>query len=149
MDQPGKVFNPACVELNRENAYFFPLSPFAPENLVYLARRVRPSRPAPAGPFSTLRLNHQSSIWCLLTGFLPRFPTAFTYIYVQYTVLPSTIVGSVPGISGHAIASRWRSLPRVHRHRASSPQGSSSNGRCLFRFHHGPIFHAPLFSHTH
>ena len=24
-------------------------------------------------------------------------------------------------ISGHAIAYRWRSLPRVHRHRASSP----------------------------
>ena len=34
---------------------------------------------------------------------------------------------------------RWRSLPRVRRHRASSPQGSSSNGCCHFSGHHGPI----------
>ena len=34
-------------------------------------------------------------------------------------------IGSVPSLSGHAIAYRWRSLPRVHRHRASKPQGSS------------------------
>ena len=47
--------------------------------------------------------------------------------------------GSVQSLSGHAIAYRWRSLPRVRRHRASSPQGCSSNGCCLFRFHHGPI----------
>ena len=33
--------------------------------------------------------------------------------------------GSVPSLSGHAIAYRWRSLPRVRRHRASKPQGSS------------------------
>ena len=30
--QPGKVANPACGQLSREND--FPLSPFAPENLV-------------------------------------------------------------------------------------------------------------------
>ena len=35
--------------------------------------------------------------------------------------------GSVPSLSGHAIAYRWRSLPRVRWHWASSPQGSSSN----------------------
>ena len=35
------------------------------------------------------------------------------------------------------IAYRWRSLPRVRRHR--SPQGSSSNGYRLFGNHHGPI----------
>ena len=34
-------------------------------------------------------------------------------------------IGSVPSLSGHAIAYRWRSLPRVRRHRASKPQGSS------------------------
>ena len=33
MDQPGKVANPARGQLNTENEYF-PLSPFAPENLV-------------------------------------------------------------------------------------------------------------------
>ena len=33
--------------------------------------------------------------------------------------------GSVPSLSGRATAYRWRSLPRVRRHRASKPQGSS------------------------
>ena len=47
-----------------------------------------------------------------------------------YVFLPHTI-GSVPILSGHAIAYRWHSLPRVRWHRASSPQGSSSNGCCL------------------
>ena len=32
---------------------------------------------------------------------------------------------TVPSLSGHAIAYRWCSLPRVRRHRASEPQGSS------------------------
>ena len=35
------------------------------------------------------------------------------------------VIGSVPSLSGHAIAYRWRSLPRVRRHRVSKPQGSS------------------------
>ena len=38
---------------------------------------------------------------------------------------PPYAIGSVPSLSGHAFAYRWRSLPRVHRHRASKPQGSS------------------------
>ena len=38
---------------------------------------------------------------------------------------PPYAIGSVPSLSGHAIAYRWCSLPRVHRHRASKPQGSS------------------------
>ena len=38
---------------------------------------------------------------------------------------PPYTIGSVPSLSGHAIAYRWRSLPRVLRHRASKPQGSS------------------------
>ena len=33
MDQPGKVANPARGQLNKEKQYF-PLSAFAPENLV-------------------------------------------------------------------------------------------------------------------
>ena len=32
---------------------------------------------------------------------------------------PPYVIGSVPGLLGHAIAYRWRSLPRVRRHRAS------------------------------
>ena len=38
---------------------------------------------------------------------------------------PPYAIGSVPRLSGHAIAYRWRSPPRVRRHRASKPQGSS------------------------
>ena len=39
---------------------------------------------------------------------------------------PPYAIGSVPSLSGHAIAYRWRSLPpRVRRHRASKLQGSS------------------------
>ena len=38
---------------------------------------------------------------------------------------PPYAIGPVPSLSGHAIANRWRSLPRVRRHRASKPQGSS------------------------
>ena len=34
-------------------------------------------------------------------------------------------IGPVPSLSGHAITYRWRSLPRVRRHRASKPQRSS------------------------
>ncbi|CAM9166072.1 unnamed protein product [Ascophyllum nodosum] len=36
---------------------------------------------------------------------------------------PPYAIGSVPSLSGHAIAYRSRSLPRVRRHRASKPQG--------------------------
>ena len=38
---------------------------------------------------------------------------------------PTYAIGSVPSLSGHAFAYRWRSLPRVRRHRASKSQGSS------------------------
>ena len=38
---------------------------------------------------------------------------------------PSYAIGSVPSLLGHAIACRWRSLPRVRRHRAGSLRGSS------------------------
>ena len=38
---------------------------------------------------------------------------------------PPYAIGSVPNLSGHANAYLWRSLPRVHRHRAIKRQGSS------------------------
>ena len=41
-------------------------------------------------------------------------------------VKPPYAIGPVPSLSGHANAYRWRSLPpRLRRHRASKPQGSS------------------------
>ena len=50
-----------------------------------------------------------------------RVPRRRPFIYLK----PPYAIGSVPGLSGHAIACRWRSLPRVRRHRASKPQGNS------------------------
>ena len=56
-------------------------------------------------------------------------------------------IGSVPSLSGHAVAYRWRSLPRVRRHRASKPQGSSE--RVLpWQITMDQLIFAPL-SHTH
>ena len=62
-----------------------------------------------------------------------RIPRRRPYIFASNThhrVSPE-FIGSVPSLSGHAIACRLRSLPTVRWHRASSPQGSSSNGCCL------------------
>ena len=60
---------------------------------------------------------------------------------------PPYAIGSVPSLSGHAIAYRWRSLPRVRRHRASKPQGSSE--RVLpWQITMGQLIFASL-SHTH
>ena len=39
-------------------------------------------------------------------------------------IKPPYAIGSVRSLSGHAIAYRWRPLPRVRRYRASKPQGS-------------------------
>ena len=43
----------------------------------------------------------------------------FMYLKPPYAIRP------VPSLTGHALVCRWRPLPRVHRHRASEPQGSS------------------------
>ena len=115
------VTNPARGKLNRANDYF----PVPARNNAWefgLVRRVRPSRPASACSFSALGLNLIG--WCLLTELLP--------------ISAAASIHTVPSLSGHAIAYRRRSLRLVSRHRASSPQGSSSNGRCLFRYQHGP-----------
>ena len=60
--------------------------------------------------------------------------------------VPHTI-GSVPSLSGHAIAYRLRSLPRVRWPRASSPQGSSSNGCCLCITMDQMLLCSSLFTH--
>ena len=60
---------------------------------------------------------------------------------------PPYAIGSVPSLSGHAIAYRWRSLPRVRRHGARKPQGSSE--RVLpWQVNMDQIIFASL-SHTH
>ena len=120
------VANPAARAAEQGEKYS--LSLFAPENL--LARKVRQSRPPPAHSFSTARLNHQSSIINHQYGAYLRAPLPPpTYRGgVHLSIIPPYAIGSVPSVSGHATAYRWRLLPRVRRHRASSPQGSSSNG---------------------
>ena len=94
MYQSGKVVNPARGQLNRKNGYF-PVSVRAWE--FGLVRRVRPSRPAPACSFSTLRMN-----LVLTHGILPDFRGG------GHLVIPSYhAIGSVPNLSGHhAVAYR-------------------------------------------
>ena len=131
MDQPGRVVNPARGQPN----------PFAPENLV---SRDGFGRPVPRQPDHSPT---QAEFIIVLThgvGFLPFSAAASIYLFI-----PPTAIGSVPSSSGHAIAYRWHSLPRVHRHRGSNLQGSSSNACCLFRYHHGPTSLRLFFSHTH
>ena len=71
-----------------------------------------------------------------------RFPRRHPYT-------PPTAIGSVPSLSGHAIAYRWRSLPRVRRHKASSPQGSSSGFAACSKYHTMVQISRALLSHTH
>ena len=110
MDQPGKVANPARGQLNRENN--IPLSPCVPENLV---SRGGFSRPVPRQP-AHLHTQAESGAYSRDSSRIPRR---------RPFMKPPYDIGSVPSLSGHAIAYRWRSLPRVRRHRASKPQGSS------------------------
>ena len=110
MDQPGKVANPARGQLNRENN--IPLSPCVPENSV---SRDGFSRPVPRQP-AHLHTQAESGAYLRDSSRVPRR---------RPFMKPPYAIGSVPSLSGHAIAYRWRSLPRVRRHRASKPQGSS------------------------
>ena len=106
-DEPGKVANLAHGQLDRE-------SPFAPENLV---SRDGLGSPVPHQP---AHLHTQAESGAYLRG-SSRFPRRRPCIYLK----PPYAIGSVPSLSGHAIACRWRSLPRVRGHRASKPQGKS------------------------
>ena len=112
IDQPGKVANPARGELNRENDFSLPA--FAPENL---ASRDGFGGPVPLQP-AHLYTQAESGAYLRDSS---RVPRRRPFIYIK----PPYAIGSVPSLSGHAIAYRWRSLPRVRRHRAIKPQGSS------------------------
>ena len=90
------------------------MSAFPPENL---DSRDGSGCPVPRQP---AHLHTQAKSGAYLRDSL-RVPRRRPYIYLK----PPYAIGSVPSLSGHAIAYRWRSLPRVRRHRASKPQGSS------------------------
>ena len=143
------VANTARGQLNRKNRYFS-----CPRSRLRIWSRERDRlvrSPHPASACSSrylISLSHLISSHLILytqpaydaySRDFSRFPRRRPHIL-------STPIGPVPMFSGHVIAYRWRSLPRAHWHRASASQGSSSNGCCLFRFHHGPFFYAPLFS---
>ena len=131
MDQPGKVANPARGQLNRENN--IPLSPCVPENLV---SRDGFSRPVPRQP-AHLYTQAESGAYLRDSSRVPRR---------RPFMKPPYAIGSVPSLSGHAIAYRWRSLPRVLRHRASKPQGSPSGcrlGRSPWTNLYSPLFSTP------
>ena len=92
-----------------------PLSPCEPENLVS-----RDGFEAVPSRVSLLILHIQAESGAYLWD-SSRVPRRHPFIYIK----PPYAIGSVPSLSGHTIAYRWRSLPRVRRHRASTPQGSS------------------------
>ena len=115
MDQPGKFANPARGQLNRENN--IPLSPCVPENLV---SRDGFSCPVPRQP-AHLHTQAKSGAYLRDSSRVSR-----RGLFVK----PPYAIGSVPSLSGHPIAYRWRSLPRVRRHRASKredPRKHKSN----------------------
>ena len=104
------VANPARGQLYRENN--IPLSPCVPENFV---SRDGFSRPVPRQP-AHFHTHAESGAYLRDSSRVPRR---------RPFMKPPYAIGSIPSLSGHAIAYRWRSLPRVRRHRASKAQGSS------------------------
>ena len=84
----------------------------------------------------------ESGAYLLTTGLLLISSAASIYLFK-----PPYAIVSVPSVSCHAIACRWRSLARVRWCRASKPQRSSSNVCCLC-ITMGQLICASL-SHTH
>ena len=91
-----------------------PPSPFGPENLLSRDEFGSPVSHQPAH----LHTQAESSAYLRDSS---RFPRQLQFFLIE----PPYAIGSVPSSSGHAIAYRCRSLPRVRRHRASKLQGSS------------------------
>ena len=105
------------VSLTGQNEYFpFPIRAWEFD----LARRVRPSRPASACSLPTLSMNMM-----LTRGIPPDFRGGVHLLYRLYAI------GSVPSLSGHAIAYRWRSWwagERVDRLRTERHSGVWHSG---------------------
>ena len=113
------------------------LSTFAPENLV---SRDGFGRPVSRQP---VHLHTQAKSGAYLRD-SSRVPRRRPFINLE----PQHAIGSVPSLSGHAIAYRWRSLPRVRRHRASKPQGSSERVLLHWQVTVDQLIFASFF-HTH
>ena len=91
------------------------LSAFVPENLV---SRDGFGSPVPRQPAHFHTTQAESGAYLRDSS---RVPRRRPFIHLK----PPCAIGSVPSLSGHAIAYRWLLLPRVRRHGASKPQGSS------------------------
>ena len=106
------------------------LSPFAPENFVPRDGSAVPSRVV----LLILHTQDESGAYSPVSS---RFPRRRPFIYTanRYRVSPYY------SLSGHAIAYRWRSLSRVCRHNASSPQVSPSMPFQVSQFPTPTIFH--------
>ena len=112
-DQPGKDANPAASgHLNRRTC-LFP----CPRWLMRIwSRETGSAIPSSVGLHS---LHTQASSGAY-HSILPAFRGGV------HLFMPPSAIGPVPNSSGHETAFRRRSLPRVRRHRASSPQCSSN-----------------------
>ena len=110
-NQTCMTANPCRGQLSRENG--FPSLPRSRETGSLASARVNPLIPQTQADSGTYSRSHV-------------IPSAF-HAEVVSTPPLNDVVGSVPCLSGHAIAYRWRSPPRIRRHRASGSQGSSSN----------------------
>ena len=108
----NRVRLPILLVVSWTGEIHIPLSPCVPENVV---SRDGFSRPVPRQP-AHLHTQAESGAYLRDSCRVPRR---------RPFMKPPYAIGSVPSLSGHANAYRWRSLPRVHRHRASKPQGSS------------------------
>ena len=108
----NRVRLPMLLVVSLTGKMNIPQSPCVPENLV---SRDWFSRPVPGQP---AHLHAQAKPGAYLRD-SSRVPRRRPFMKPPYAI------GSVPSLSGHAITYRWRSLPRVRRHRASKHQGSS------------------------
>ena len=122
MDQPGKVANPARGQLNREKIIF----PCPRSRLRIWSRETGSAVPSRV---SLLILHTQAESGAYSRG-SSRVPRRCPFIYLK----PPYAIGSVPSLSGHAIAYRWRSLPRVRRRGASKPQRSNDRRKELLLY---------------
>ena len=112
MDQPGKVDNPE--RRGQLNKKLFPCPRSRPRIWSRETGSAAPSR------VSLSNSSQAESSGAYLRD-SSRVPRRRPCIYLK----PPYSIGSVPSLSGNAIAYQWRSLPRVHWHTASKPQGSS------------------------
>ena len=112
-----------------------PLSPCVPENLV---SRDGFGSPIPQQP-AHLHTQAESGAYLRDSSRAPRR---------RPFMKPPYATGSVPSLSSHAIAYRWRSLQRIRRHRTTSKSQGSSERVLPWQDTMDQLIFASL-SHTH